>query len=156
MVRGTPELVVPLPAARRPISKDRFVVESSNYVDGRKLHLLDDTGKEHVIEITKQIMKDAPFANNATTTETPSAAAKATLEVVSTPSGADIELDGTFVGNTPSSLSVTQGDHTLRVSKKGYGVWERKLRTTSGVVRISPELQPIIFSPKQSPQRRAR
>jgi hypothetical protein len=36
----------------------------------------------------------------------PSAAAPASLNIESTPLGADIEIDGAFVGNTPSSVTV--------------------------------------------------
>ncbi len=32
--------------------------EIKDYVDRRRLHVLDDMGKEHVIEILKQIKKD--------------------------------------------------------------------------------------------------
>ena len=34
--------------------------------------------------------------------------------------GADIEVDGSFVGSTPSTLSVAPGQHTVTVKKKGY------------------------------------
>jgi len=70
---------------------------------------------------------------------------KATLEVISMPPGADIELDGKFVGNTPSSLFATPGDHTIKLTKSGYNTWERKLTTSSGTVKISPELESIFI-----------
>ena len=73
--------------------------------------------------------------------------AAAQVDIASTPSGADIEIDGKFVGNTPSSLSVTQGEHTLRLTKKGYSAWEREVTTTAGNVRISPELEPLAPTP---------
>lgn len=38
----------------------------------------------------------------------------------SNPSGADIDLDGSFVGNTPSDVQVTEGEHTVSVKKKGF------------------------------------
>ena len=47
--------------------------------------------------------------------------------VTSTPAGADIELDGTFVGSTPSTIAVTAGDHTLTLKKSGFTPWERKM-----------------------------
>jgi hypothetical protein len=72
----------------------------------------------------------------------PSEASQATLDVSSTPSGAEIELDGSFVGNTPSTLGVSPGGHTIKVTKNGYATWERKLNTTTGTVRLSPELDP--------------
>jgi hypothetical protein len=65
------------------------------------------------------------------------------LEISSVPPGAEIELDGSFVGNTPSSFTVTPGDHDISVSKSGYAPWKRRLKTSAGTVKISPELQPV-------------
>ena len=66
----------------------------------------------------------------------------ARLSVSSTPAGADIEVDGSFVGNTPSDLSIAEGDHTIRIHKSGFKPWERKLKATAGsTVRINAELE---------------
>ncbi len=65
----------------------------------------------------------------------------AQLEVTSTPSGADVELDGSFVGNTPSNLGVSPGDHTVSVKKSGFKPWERKIKIRSGRVSIAAELE---------------
>jgi hypothetical protein len=64
----------------------------------------------------------------------------AEIEVASTPSGAEIELDGTFVGNTPSTIGVAAGDHVIIVQKNGYKPWQRKLRTSTGKVNVTAEL----------------
>jgi hypothetical protein len=73
------------------------------------------------------------------------AAAKAftaKLQVDSTPTGADIEVDGSFVGNTPSDVQVAEGDHTVVVKKSGFKNWERKLKSSAGSsVHISSELE---------------
>jgi uncharacterized protein YjbI with pentapeptide repeats len=71
------------------------------------------------------------------------AAGPAKLEVVSVPDGADVELDGVFAGSTPSLLGTSPGEHTLKISKAGYFIWERKLRLTTGTVRIAPELEAV-------------
>lgn len=70
-----------------------------------------------------------------------SPSATAELAVTSNPASADIELDGSFVGNTPSTIGVSVGDHTIDVRKSGYVVWERKIKITSGKVEISAELE---------------
>ena len=70
-------------------------------------------------------------------------ASQANLEISSTPPGADIEIDGSFVGNTPSSIGVPSGDHIIKLTKTGYAKWERKLKTSSGAVKISPVLDPL-------------
>lgn len=63
------------------------------------------------------------------------------LSVVSNPAGADIEVDGAFVGNTPSTIDVAAGDHTVTVSKNGYKNWERKLKASGGSVSLNVELE---------------
>jgi PEGA domain len=76
----------------------------------------------------------------ASPTSAPSGLAR--LSVSSTPAGADIEVDGSFVGNTPSDLSIAEGDHTVQIHKSGFKPWERKLKATAGsTVRINAELE---------------
>lgn len=52
--------------------------------------------------------------------------------VVSNPSGADISVDGVFAGNTPSTLSLKSGKHTIAVSAKGFRQWSRDLSIEGG------------------------
>ncbi len=56
-----------------------------------------------------------------------SAVGNATLEISSTPPNADIEVDGNFIGNTPSSLGLASGEHTVKITKSGYKPWQRKI-----------------------------
>lgn len=65
---------------------------------------------------------------------------QATLEISSTPSGADVEIDGKFVGDTPSSIGVPPGEHKLKIAKTGYVTWERTISTSTGSIHLSPEL----------------
>jgi hypothetical protein len=58
------------------------------------------------------------FQQAAPTTQAqvaPAAAPNAQITVTSNPPGADIELDGAYVGNTPSTIGVTVGDHTIEL-----------------------------------------
>lgn len=71
----------------------------------------------------------------------PAAAAQAQLQVTSTPDGADIEIDGSFVGNTPSSVGVTAGQHDIAVKKAGFKPWERKIAVSSGQVNVNAVLE---------------
>jgi hypothetical protein len=68
---------------------------------------------------------------------------EATAEISSDPLGADIEIDGNFVGSTPSSVGIVAGEHTLRVSKSGYRRWERTLKSSTGKIKIAARLEPI-------------
>jgi hypothetical protein len=65
------------------------------------------------------------------------------VEIASSPAGSDIEIDGKFVGSTPSLVRVAAGEHTVKLTKDGYVVWERTLTTMAARVRISPDLQPV-------------
>jgi len=55
----------------------------------------------------------------------------ATFTVTSTIPSADIELDGTFVGNTPTTLQVPAGLHHVTV-RSGAKIWQRSMQVTSG------------------------
>jgi hypothetical protein len=50
----------------------------------------------------------------------------------STPSGAEITLDGRYVGNTPSTVGVSTGTHVVVLSVPGFDRWKRELT-------VSPE-----------------
>lgn len=63
------------------------------------------------------------------------------LSVASSPDGADIEVDGNFMGNTPSVLELTPGEHIVSVKKSGYDQWQRKVKLTGGEIRLNAELE---------------
>lgn len=69
------------------------------------------------------------------------APAQASLAIDSTPSGADIEIDGAFVGNTPSTVDVKPGSHQINVKKKGFQPWTRTLNVTGGTIHLNAELE---------------
>ena len=64
------------------------------------------------------------------------------MSLSSNPVSADIEVDGAFVGNTPSTIEVTPGDHSIVIFKAGYQRWEKKIKVTGGSVNISADLVP--------------
>ncbi len=73
---------------------------------------------------------------------TPIAAGKGELRIDSVPQGADIEVDGSFVGNTPSTVQLTEGDHMVVLRKGGYKKWEGTVKVSAGnSVRVSAELE---------------
>jgi activator of HSP90 ATPase len=68
----------------------------------------------------------------------------AKLQMESNPSGADIEIDGSFVGNTPSDVQVPEGEHTISLKKAGFNVWERKMKISGGSsVHLNAELEKL-------------
>jgi len=70
------------------------------------------------------------------------------LSISSIPDGADIEVDGSFMGNTPSAVELTPGEHTVSVKKSGYKTWERKIKLTGGDIKLNAELEKAEESPK--------
>jgi PEGA domain len=81
----------------------------------------------------------------------PAPPAQASLTIDSTPPGGDIEIDGAFVGNTPSTVSVAPGSHEISVKKKGFADWTRKLNVTSGTVQLSADLDAVPAPAPQQP-----
>jgi len=66
--------------------------------------------------------------------------ATALMDISSTPSGADIEIDDKFVGSTPSSISVAPGDHEVVVKKAGFTAWQKKVAVSAGHINLAAEL----------------
>jgi hypothetical protein len=84
----------------------------------------------------------AALPNAPTQSAVDSTTAKLLLE--SNPPGADIEVDGSFVGNTPSDVQVTEGEHTVTVKKTGFQDWKRKLKVSAGSsVHLNAELEKL-------------
>lgn len=70
------------------------------------------------------------------------ASATGTVAVTSAPDGADVNSDGSFVGNTPAMLKLSIGKHTVRVSKNGYKDWSREITVQDGSeVRLNANLE---------------
>lgn len=93
------------------------------------------------------VQQNAPAPEQQTA---PVAVAQATLTIDSTPAGADIEIDGAFVGNTPSSVAVDPGSHKVVVKKKGFNDWSRTLNVSGGTIHLNAELEKSISQPPVS------
>jgi hypothetical protein len=98
------------------------------------------------VAATQQVSPASPAATpNAGPTDAPPVSpdqgAAAELEVSSSPDGADIEIDGNFVGSTPSTVGVPAGPHQLSVKKDGFKSWERKITVSSGHIKIDATLE---------------
>src|SRR5258706_10597196 len=55
-----------------------------------------------------------------------------TVEIKSTPGGAEITVDEKFMGSTPSSLRLAVGDHKIKLGKSGFKPWERTMTVSAG------------------------
>jgi len=68
------------------------------------------------------------------------------LSVDSAPGSAEIEVDGEFMGDTPSTLELSPGEHHITVKKAGYTIWEKTIKLAPGEVTVNAQLQ------QESPQ----
>jgi PEGA domain len=86
---------------------------------------------------------DAPIAASAQATPTqadpPSSVASPTatlftgsVELHSTPDGAEVYVDGAFVGNAPATLKLAPGQHTIKLNQAGYKEWSRDITVQAG------------------------
>lgn len=94
--------------------------------------------------------KEAPEQPEPMKAPDPVAGAQASVTIESTPPGADIAVDGGFVGDTPSTVSVAPGAHEITVSKKGFADWSRKLNVTGGSIHLDAELDASSPTPAPS------
>jgi hypothetical protein len=62
------------------------------------------------------------------------------IDISSWPTAAEISVDDNFVANTPSSINVPGGQHTLEVRMAGYGSWRKTIVATGGVMRFDARL----------------
>lgn len=70
-------------------------------------------------------------------------AAKGTLRLTSSPSGAEIYLDNQFRGSTPVDISsVEQGNHTLEFRYPGYQSWAAAISVSAGTTNYFAALTP--------------
>jgi general secretion pathway protein A len=72
----------------------------------------------------------------------PAVPGQASLIINCIQADADIEIDGAFVGNTPSTISVAPGTHLITVKKDGFTGWNKTLKVTGGVIHLNAELTP--------------
>ena len=72
---------------------------------------------------------------------TPGSGGTATVSITSSVAGADIEVDGAFVGTAPTTLQLGGGTHSVLV-RRGEKVWQRSVRVNAGsTISLSATLQ---------------
>jgi hypothetical protein len=52
--------------------------------------------------------------------------------IEATTGGADVSVDGAFVGSSPAVLKLTAGKHTLGVVQTGFSAWTKDLSVMAG------------------------
>jgi PEGA domain len=82
-----------------------------------------------------------------------SSAGGITVRFTSTPSNAEIDVDGNYWGSTPTAdlKRLQAGTHTITVRKSGYKPWERKIELVAGDDRtVNAELEVDPTKPRVS------
>lgn len=56
----------------------------------------------------------------------------ASITVKSTPPGCDINVDGNYMGSTPSTIQLAPGEHLISIEKEEMRPWQRRMTVTAG------------------------
>jgi hypothetical protein len=140
-VAGMVELMVNMPIAAAPF----FLLmhgEDASFPKGTVITAFID-GDKH-LDLSKfpggspVAVTAAPLAG-APSTDPAQALASITIE--SNPAGAEIEIDGAFVGSTPSTIGAAQGSHQIALKKKGFNNWVRTISVTEGNIHVNADLE---------------
>jgi PEGA domain len=78
------------------------------------------TDQDHVVK-----------ASGQSSTQKTASVGSSSVTITSDIAGSDIEVDGAFVGSTPTTISVASGPHQVSVSSGG-GHWQRNLTVNPG------------------------
>lgn len=102
------------------------------------------TDQDHTINATQ-----APAGNRAVVASTTSSGSGAvgsgsgSITITSDKQGADIELDGAFIGSTPTTLPIPSGTHQISV-RSGNALWQRNLQVMPGsTVTLNAQLSQL-------------
>jgi hypothetical protein len=84
-------------------------------------------------EVTAYVNGDFPIDSARFVPQTLiSSSEAAAVTIKSTPEGADIEINGQFVGNTPSVIQLKTGEYRITLKRGGFAAWERSITVTPG------------------------
>ena len=99
--------------------------------DGTKLHIIDGSGKEPKLLISKQSLRSelahgpTPKAQPPASVPPPAPAQhqRVSITIKSTPAGADIQLNGRNVGRTPTTTDVDPGRMDIMLRLESSSPW---------------------------------
>ena len=101
----------------------------------------DRIAEAAAVEVVAGIAK-SPFGRDLVAGEASASSQSTaiTVQIDSDPSGADIEVDGVFIGNTGSSYILSPGIRIIRISRGKAKTWEKKVEVKAGL-RINAVLE---------------
>jgi hypothetical protein len=106
------------------------------------IHAKDIRAAEAASAASEPKIVPAAATSPTATAPQPIAPQQAQLQISSTPDSADIEVDGNYVGSTPSTVGTATGQHQISVKKSGFKTWERKITVSSGQINVNATLEP--------------
>jgi hypothetical protein len=114
--------------------------------DGKVMRLFSDRDSELFSCARETLTKDefphppiAPFYWRVQMTFGPE---QSKVQISSTPDAADIEIDGKYVGSTPSTMMLSSGQHRISMNRRGFKLWERQIVVSTGQINVNATLEP--------------
>jgi hypothetical protein len=138
---GTPMVVL---TGKALVPSEQVVVVGERYCE----RCAGDQLRAAAVELAARILRELAVRSGRTT-----------LVVTSRPTGAQISLDGDFVGVTDTSVSTYPGSHKVVLEKAGFLSVKREILVEEGqTVTLSEELRPAGLGerPKPPPRRPSR
>jgi hypothetical protein len=105
---------------------------------GITVYYVDDKGKPqrqlYSLVAGETIPRTAAttLPQNVPAAKSPAAATTPAAAPIPAASGAEITVDGKFVGSTPSEIEIGAGTHAVTFSMPGFSEWKRDLTVTAG------------------------
>jgi hypothetical protein len=90
------------------------------------------SGKEDLTAISSAPETAQPESSPNDNSFAEPAVQSASIIVKSTPSGCDINVDGKYMGSTPSTIQLAPGEHQVSIEKESLTPWQRTMVVTSG------------------------
>ncbi len=116
--------------------EDTVQFSASNYGG----HDASDTSQAVIEAVMKQVAEDEEFLESVAGLEDSAESALVEVNISSRPEGADVLINGEYVGNTPLALPLAAGEPvTLTLNLPGHRSWENTLRPRAGM-SLSPTL----------------
>jgi curli biogenesis system outer membrane secretion channel CsgG len=103
------------------------------YLSGRERDLLDGLVQQASADLQKAVVARTGAGGAGKLVKIP---------VTSTPPGADIEVNGLYVGSTPADIELEEGVQSLKVNLSGYRPWERKVKVSADL-KVAAALAPL-------------
>lgn len=105
-------------------TRARWVARETSTTRSSTTTPYDRIAEQAAVEVVAGVRR-APFAAGAGASV---AAQSIRVPIHSEPPGADIEVDGVFIGNTDGEFDLEPGVRVIRISRAGASPWEKKVR----------------------------